>query len=326
MTAWGSGAEWVLDQLPRMLGADDDPSGFVPVHEPIALAWRRHANWRLGATDLVMESLVPAIIEQKVTGQEAFGAFRALVHRFGERAPGPPERGGSAGAAVGAAVPDGPAGDPVLGVVAAAGRRRALAPDPARGPGRHRARASRAGDARGVRPAAAHAPGHRGVDQRRGAFARARRRRRGELRRLPRRRQHRLRADRGAGGRRRARRAPRAVRRTPAPGPAPGGAVPSAQTASTVPEWLRGGTFPASVCPPKGATRVRSHRPVRRHAGRRAGEYFRTADVTEITDPTLPCSTSAACCGSRGRRCSRWRSARSRPARPRASSATPRSR
>jgi 3-methyladenine DNA glycosylase/8-oxoguanine DNA glycosylase len=36
-----------------------------------------------------MEALVPAIIEQKVTGKEAFGGFRALVHRFGERAPGP---------------------------------------------------------------------------------------------------------------------------------------------------------------------------------------------------------------------------------------------
>jgi 3-methyladenine DNA glycosylase/8-oxoguanine DNA glycosylase len=88
--AWGSGAEWVLEQLPRMLGADDDPSGFVPLHQPIADAWRRHEHWRLGATDLVMEALVPAIIEQKVTGQEAFGGFRAMVHRFGDRAPGPP--------------------------------------------------------------------------------------------------------------------------------------------------------------------------------------------------------------------------------------------
>jgi 3-methyladenine DNA glycosylase/8-oxoguanine DNA glycosylase len=88
--AWGSGADWVLARMPRMLGADDDPSGFEPVHRPIADLWRRHGNWRLGATDLVMEALVPAIIEQKVTGQEAFGAFRTLVHRFGERAPGPP--------------------------------------------------------------------------------------------------------------------------------------------------------------------------------------------------------------------------------------------
>ncbi len=91
--AWGDGAEWVLDRLPRMLGADDDPSGFVPHHKPIADAWRRHQHWRLGATDLVMEALVPSIIEQKVTGQEALGAFRTMVHRFGERAPGPPSDG-----------------------------------------------------------------------------------------------------------------------------------------------------------------------------------------------------------------------------------------
>ena len=40
-------------------------------------------------TGLVMEALVPAIIEQKVTGQEAFAGYRMLVHRYGERAPGP---------------------------------------------------------------------------------------------------------------------------------------------------------------------------------------------------------------------------------------------
>src|SRR3546814_3021843 len=36
-----------------------------------------------------MESLVPAIIEQKVTGQEAFMWFRRLVRAHGSRAPGP---------------------------------------------------------------------------------------------------------------------------------------------------------------------------------------------------------------------------------------------
>jgi 3-methyladenine DNA glycosylase/8-oxoguanine DNA glycosylase len=36
-----------------------------------------------------METLVPTIIAQKVTGLEAFGAHRALLMRFGERAPGP---------------------------------------------------------------------------------------------------------------------------------------------------------------------------------------------------------------------------------------------
>jgi 3-methyladenine DNA glycosylase/8-oxoguanine DNA glycosylase len=86
--AWGPGADWALDRLPRMLGADDNPEGFEPP-APLAEVWRRHRHWRLGATDLVMESLVPTIIEQKVTGQEAFAAFRRLVRRYGERAPGP---------------------------------------------------------------------------------------------------------------------------------------------------------------------------------------------------------------------------------------------
>ncbi len=52
-------------------------------------AARRYGEVRVGRSGLVMESLVPAIIEQKVTGQEAFAGFRMLVHRFGERAPGP---------------------------------------------------------------------------------------------------------------------------------------------------------------------------------------------------------------------------------------------
>jgi 3-methyladenine DNA glycosylase/8-oxoguanine DNA glycosylase len=88
-TAWGSGAGWVLDSVPRMLGAYDDPTGFEPP-EPLRDAWRRNRNWRISASGLVMESLVPTIIEQKVTGMEAFAGFRQLVHRFGERAPGPP--------------------------------------------------------------------------------------------------------------------------------------------------------------------------------------------------------------------------------------------
>jgi 3-methyladenine DNA glycosylase/8-oxoguanine DNA glycosylase len=88
--AWGDGAAWALDALPRMLGEQDDPSGFTPP-EVLAAAWRRHQHWRLGATGLVWESLAPTVIEQKVTGKEAFGAFRQLVRRFGEPAPGEPE-------------------------------------------------------------------------------------------------------------------------------------------------------------------------------------------------------------------------------------------
>jgi hypothetical protein len=87
--AWGEGSQWALESVPALLGAEDDPSGFDPPHQVLADVWRAHRNWRIGRTGLVMEALVPSIIEQKVTGQEAFAGFRNLVHRWGTRAPGP---------------------------------------------------------------------------------------------------------------------------------------------------------------------------------------------------------------------------------------------
>lgn len=87
--AWGPGAEWALDRMPALLGAEDDPTGFEPRHPLVAEAWRRHPHVRIGRTDRVFEALLPAIIEQKVTGQEAFGGFRDLVGRYGDPAPGP---------------------------------------------------------------------------------------------------------------------------------------------------------------------------------------------------------------------------------------------
>lgn len=88
--AWGPGAGWVLDRLPAMLGeGDEGVRALVAHHGPLADAVRRHPGWRVPRTGLVMEALVPAIIEQKVTGQEAFGGWRRIVTRFGEVAPGP---------------------------------------------------------------------------------------------------------------------------------------------------------------------------------------------------------------------------------------------
>jgi len=87
--AWGSGAQWVLDGLPALLGAEDDLTGFEPGHPVLEDAFRRHPHWRIGRTGLVLEALLPAVIEQKVTGQEAFAGFRQLVLTYGEPAPGP---------------------------------------------------------------------------------------------------------------------------------------------------------------------------------------------------------------------------------------------
>jgi 3-methyladenine DNA glycosylase/8-oxoguanine DNA glycosylase len=89
--AWGPGADWVLDGLPGLLGADDDPTGFEPRHDVVRETWLRHSGWRVPRTRRVLESLVPAVLEQKVTGREAWRAFSSLVRRYGEPAPGPVE-------------------------------------------------------------------------------------------------------------------------------------------------------------------------------------------------------------------------------------------
>ncbi|GAA4518608.1 MULTISPECIES: DNA-3-methyladenine glycosylase family protein [Nonomuraea] len=91
--AWGPGAEWMLDGLPALLGADDDVSGFEARHEILREAVRRHAGLRIGRTGRVMEALVPAVLEQKVVGQEAWRAWRWLLGRYGEPAPGPAPEG-----------------------------------------------------------------------------------------------------------------------------------------------------------------------------------------------------------------------------------------
>lgn len=93
VAAWGPGAAEALDQVPRLCGADDDPSGFdISSHPKLADVARRNPGIRLARTDRVFDALACAILEQKVTGLQAFGAWRSLVTRFGEHAPGPTPR------------------------------------------------------------------------------------------------------------------------------------------------------------------------------------------------------------------------------------------
>ena len=87
--AWGSGATEFVDTLPALLGADDDATGFTPDEPTIAAAHRRVPHLRLGRTGRVLESLIPAVLEQRVSGMDARRAWRALVTKFGAPAPGP---------------------------------------------------------------------------------------------------------------------------------------------------------------------------------------------------------------------------------------------
>jgi len=44
---------------------------------------------RMPRTGVVLESLIPAVLEQKVIGLDAFASWQQLVNRFGTAAPGP---------------------------------------------------------------------------------------------------------------------------------------------------------------------------------------------------------------------------------------------
>lgn len=91
--AWGAGADEAVASLPEMLGGRDDASTFVPGHPLLEQSLRAHPGLHPARTGRVMEALIPAVLEQKVTGKEAMRAYRVLVQQFGTPAPGPAPEG-----------------------------------------------------------------------------------------------------------------------------------------------------------------------------------------------------------------------------------------
>jgi 3-methyladenine DNA glycosylase/8-oxoguanine DNA glycosylase len=94
-TGHGPGAGWLLDRVPAIAGLDDDLAGFAELaaaHPLVAELARVHRGVRLPATGRLFPRLLRAILEQKVTGKEAYRAYSATVRHFGELAPGPVER------------------------------------------------------------------------------------------------------------------------------------------------------------------------------------------------------------------------------------------
>ncbi len=89
LQAWGAGAEWMLEQAPELLGGQDDVTGFAPTDPRVRRAWAQNMHWRVARTGLVFEALVGAVLEQKVSGHEAWLGWRRLLYRHGIPAPGP---------------------------------------------------------------------------------------------------------------------------------------------------------------------------------------------------------------------------------------------
>lgn len=87
--AWGPGAERALHEAPALLGFADTPETFEPREPLLRQLQARFRGLRIGRSGRLMEALVPAILEQKVTGMEARREWRALIRDHGDPAPGP---------------------------------------------------------------------------------------------------------------------------------------------------------------------------------------------------------------------------------------------
>lgn len=89
VTAWGPGAEWLVSTAPDLVGARDSLEGWDPPYPILRDLHVRHPGFRVPRSGVVLDMLVPAIIEQRVVGQEAWRSWRQLLYRYGEPAPGP---------------------------------------------------------------------------------------------------------------------------------------------------------------------------------------------------------------------------------------------
>lgn len=95
--AWGPGAAHLVTHAPDVLGAHDDLDGFADLAAADPVVEQLHRDrpgMRIGRTGNVFEAFIPAICAQKVTGLEAKRAWRGILSRWGEPAPGPAAEAG----------------------------------------------------------------------------------------------------------------------------------------------------------------------------------------------------------------------------------------
>lgn len=88
-TAWGPGSKDALDAAPDLCGVADTPPVQLGEDASINELHRQNPGLRMCRTNDAMRTLIPAILEQKVTTDEAHLAYSQIVRRYSEPAPGP---------------------------------------------------------------------------------------------------------------------------------------------------------------------------------------------------------------------------------------------
>jgi len=89
--SYGPGSAWLRQQARGMAGADDSAEHGLELSEHPVVAAAALANrfLRIGASNCLYHELVPTILEQRVTVEEAHRQWRQLCGALGDPAPGP---------------------------------------------------------------------------------------------------------------------------------------------------------------------------------------------------------------------------------------------
>ena len=87
--AWGPGADWLVERIPRLVGAGDPPFDLPVPDEVVRRALAAAPGLRIGRCDTLLHALVPTILAQRVTAGEALTSWVELCRRLSPAAPGP---------------------------------------------------------------------------------------------------------------------------------------------------------------------------------------------------------------------------------------------
>lgn len=87
--AWGPGADWLRDHVPRLTARVTEFRPIDAVHGSLTRALRHVGQLHLPASDTPYHELLPAILGQRITAAQALRQWTLLCERYGEPAPGP---------------------------------------------------------------------------------------------------------------------------------------------------------------------------------------------------------------------------------------------
>jgi 3-methyladenine DNA glycosylase/8-oxoguanine DNA glycosylase len=88
VAAWGPGATHAIEAAPALCGLRDDPAAFQ-ADGLVGELHRLNPGLRLCRTGAIFEALAPYVVEQRVSGLEAYRSWRRLVKGLSDQAPGP---------------------------------------------------------------------------------------------------------------------------------------------------------------------------------------------------------------------------------------------